>query len=128
MESGANFGTKFRLGPSQGQSYRAGCLRESIPAVECAGGGLRISFHGQDRPSAQHRFQRASGLASADTALVTPQMLDELNEAVQQISSALTPFKDNTDLEQLPTIQSGVEALLNSVTADCARHRGLGED
>jgi hypothetical protein len=52
-------------------------------------------------------------LASADTALVTPQMLDELNEAVQQISSALTPFKDNTDFEQLPTIQSGVEALLN---------------
>jgi chemotaxis protein histidine kinase CheA len=52
-------------------------------------------------------------LASADTALITPQMLDELNEAVQQISSALTPFKDNTDLEQLPTIQSGVEALLN---------------
>lgn len=52
-------------------------------------------------------------LASADTALVTPQMLGELNEAVQQISSALTPFKDNTDLEQLPTIQSGIEALLN---------------
>jgi hypothetical protein len=52
-------------------------------------------------------------LTSADTALVTPQMLDELNEAVQQISSALTPFKDNTDFEQLPTIQSGVEALLN---------------
>lgn len=52
-------------------------------------------------------------LASADTALVTTQMLDELNEAVQQISSALTPFKDNTDFEQLPTIQSGVEALLN---------------
>lgn len=52
-------------------------------------------------------------LASADTALVTPPMLDELNEAVQQISSALTPFKDNTDFEQLPTIQSGVEALLN---------------
>jgi hypothetical protein len=51
-------------------------------------------------------------LASADTALVTPQMLDELNEAVQQISSALTPFKDN-DFDQLPTIQSGVEALLN---------------
>jgi len=52
-------------------------------------------------------------LASADTALVTPQMLDGLNEAVQQISSALTPFTDNTDFEQLPTIQSGVEALLN---------------
>jgi ElaB/YqjD/DUF883 family membrane-anchored ribosome-binding protein len=52
-------------------------------------------------------------LASADTALVTQQMLDNLNEAVQQISSALTPFKDNTDFEQLPTIQSGVEALLN---------------
>jgi hypothetical protein len=51
-------------------------------------------------------------LASADTALVTPQMLDELNEAVQQISSALTPFKDN-DFDQLLTIQSGVEALLN---------------
>lgn len=51
-------------------------------------------------------------LASADTALVTPQMLDELNEAVQQINSALAPFKDN-DFDQLPTIQSGVEALLN---------------
>jgi hypothetical protein len=51
-------------------------------------------------------------LASADPALITPQMLDELNEAVQQINSALTPFKDK-DFGQLPTIQSGIEALLN---------------
>lgn len=52
-------------------------------------------------------------LGSADTALVTQQMLDDLNEPIQQISSALTPFKDNDDFEQVPTIQSGVEALLN---------------
>ena len=52
-------------------------------------------------------------LASADTALVTPQMLEGLGAPIQQISSALTPLKDN-DFEQVPTIQAGVDALLNA--------------
>ncbi len=71
----------------------------------------------QDAPASLPRLDPAlefagALLASADTALVTEHMLDDLNEAIQQISSALTPFKDK-DFEQLPTIQSGVEALLN---------------
>lgn len=53
-------------------------------------------------------------LASADTALVTPQMLEGLSAPIQQISSALTPLKDNQDFEQLPTLQASVDALLNA--------------
>lgn len=52
-------------------------------------------------------------LASADSALVTPQMLEALGVPIQQISSALTPLKDS-DFEQVPTIQAGVDALLNA--------------
>lgn len=67
----------------------------------------------QDAPASLPRLDPAlefvgALLASADTALVTQHMLDDLNEAVQQISSALTPFKDN-DFEQLPTIQSALK-------------------
>lgn len=56
----------------------------------------------------------AALLASADTALVTPKMLDALDAVIQQISSALTPFEDNSDFAQVPTIQGGIDGLLDS--------------
>lgn len=55
-------------------------------------------------------------LVSADTALVTPKMLDALDAVIQQISSALKPFEDNSDFAQVPTIQGGVDGLLDSAT------------
>jgi hypothetical protein len=53
-------------------------------------------------------------LASADTALVTPQMLEGLVGPIQQISSALTPLKDNQEFEQVANVQAGVDGLLNA--------------
>ncbi|HVQ57896.1 MAG TPA: hypothetical protein VMS60_03205 [Solirubrobacterales bacterium] len=53
-------------------------------------------------------------LASADPALVTSQMLDNLDAPVQQISSFLTPLKDNKDFAQIPNVQAGFETLLNT--------------
>jgi hypothetical protein len=54
-------------------------------------------------------------LASADTALVTPQMLEWLNTPIQQISSALSPLKDNQEFEQqVPNVQAGVDGLLGA--------------
>jgi putative lipoic acid-binding regulatory protein len=53
-------------------------------------------------------------LGSADSALVTPQMLNNLDGPLQQISSALTPLKDSEDFGQIPTIQNGTEALLSA--------------
>jgi hypothetical protein len=53
-------------------------------------------------------------LASADTALATPQMLEGLNAPIQQVSSALTPLKDNNDFEQIPNVQAGIDGLLNA--------------
>lgn len=50
---------------------------------------------------------------SADPALVTPQMLSNLDGPLQQISSALTPLKDSEDFGQIPTIQNSTEGLLN---------------
>jgi hypothetical protein len=52
-------------------------------------------------------------LASADPALVTPQMLDGLATSIQQISSALTLFKENEEWAQIPSVQAGVDGLLN---------------
>jgi ElaB/YqjD/DUF883 family membrane-anchored ribosome-binding protein len=40
-------------------------------------------------------------------------MLEGFNASMQQISSALTPLRDNNDFEQVPTIQAGVDGLLN---------------
>lgn len=73
----------------------------------------------QDQPASLARLEPALDyvgalLASADTALVTPQMLEGLAAPIQQISSALTPLKDNEDFEQLPTLQANVDALLNA--------------
>jgi hypothetical protein len=54
-------------------------------------------------------------LASADTALVTPQMLEGLSPPVQQIASALTPLVDNREFEQqVPNVQAGVDGLLHA--------------
>lgn len=53
-------------------------------------------------------------LGSADTALVTPQMLEGLDAPIQQVSSTLTPLKDNHDFEQVPNIQAGVDNLLHA--------------
>jgi hypothetical protein len=53
-------------------------------------------------------------LASADPALVTSQMLDNLDAPVQQISSFLTPLIESQDFGQIPNVQAGIEALLNA--------------
>lgn len=53
-------------------------------------------------------------LGSAAPALATTQMLDGLDTPVQQISSALTPLRDNQEFEQIPNIQTGIEGLLNA--------------
>lgn len=53
-------------------------------------------------------------LASADTALVTLPMLDELATSAQQITSALTLLKDNEEWAQIPAIQANVDGLLNA--------------
>jgi hypothetical protein len=53
-------------------------------------------------------------LASADTALVTPQMLEGLNAPLQQIGSALSPLAENREFEQVPNVQTGVDGLLHA--------------
>jgi hypothetical protein len=53
-------------------------------------------------------------LASTDPALVTGQMLGNLDAPVQQISSFLIPLKDNEDFAQIPNIQAGIESSLNA--------------
>jgi hypothetical protein len=73
----------------------------------------------QDQPASLARLEPVLDyvgalLASADTALVTPQMLEALGVPIQQISSALTPLKENRDFEQVPTVQANVEGLLQA--------------
>jgi hypothetical protein len=53
-------------------------------------------------------------LGSAAPALVTRQMLDNLDTPVSQIISALPPLRDNQEFEQIPNIQTGTESLLNA--------------
>ncbi|HEX6666148.1 MAG TPA: hypothetical protein VF081_06095 [Solirubrobacterales bacterium] len=53
-------------------------------------------------------------LGSANPALVTPQMLDDLDAQLVQLIAALGPLRESNDFAQIPTIQSGTESLLNA--------------
>jgi hypothetical protein len=53
-------------------------------------------------------------LGAADPALVTEQMLTNLHDPLQQISSAIPPLRDNQDFAQLQTISNSTGALLNA--------------
>lgn len=58
----------------------------------------------------------AALLGSVDPALVSAQMLNELDSLLQQISSALTPLRESEDFGQIPPIHSNTDGLLNAAT------------
>lgn len=53
-------------------------------------------------------------LGSADPALVTVQMLNNLDSPLQQIGAALTPLAESQDFNQIPTLDGSGESLLNA--------------
>ena len=51
---------------------------------------------------------------AADPALVTPQMLNGIQEPLQQISSLIPPLRDNREFAHLQTIEATTEGVLNA--------------